>query len=91
VWQKELKTKNYLKLYYIQKIKNPAPKPQTWKPERGNNSSKTQQYLQKPNTKKQPPTARSLSAVHGALGRIRTCGLLIRRFSLAFERKNIKQ
>ena len=39
---------------------------------------KTKQYLEKQKNKKQPPTAQSLSAVHGAPNRIRTCGLLIR-------------
>ena len=62
--------------------KNPAPKPLSWKPEHGINSSKTQQYLKNSDIKKQPPTARSLSAVHGAPNRIRTCGLLIRSQTL---------
>ena len=62
--------------------KNPALQLPQQKPKRGINSLKTKQYLEKQKNKKQPPTARSLSAVCGAPNRIRTCGLLIRSQTL---------
>ena len=71
-----------LKLYYNLITKNPAPQLPKKKPKHGKLSSKTKQYLEKQKNKKQPPTARSLSAVHGAPNRIRTCGLLIRSQTL---------
>ena len=84
-------SKNYLKFSSLNITKNPASKPPSWKFKRGSNFSKTKQYLENPDIKKQPPTARSLSAVHGAPNRIRTCGLLIRRASKeTFEASKIK-
>ena len=71
-----------LKLCYNLITKNPAPQLPQKKPKHGTISSKTKQYLEKQKNKKQPPTARSLSAVCGAPNRIRTCGLLIRSQTL---------
>ena len=46
--------------------KNPTPKPPSWKTKRGNNSSKTQQYLEKTDKKKnrQRREARQRFVVH---------------------------
>ena len=71
-----------LKLCYDLITKNPAPQLPQKKPKHGKLSSKIKQYLEKQKNKKQPPTARSLSAVCGAPNRIRTCGLLIRSQTL---------
>ena len=78
LWQNARKTINYLKIGLSNITKNPAPQLPLSKPRHGKIYSKTKQYLKKQKNKKQPPTARSVSAVHGAPNRIRTCGLLIR-------------